>query len=243
MAAEVQKILGDQLIGLYLTGSLTYGDFDPGSSDIDFLAILDRALSDRQRSRIEKHSIIADEYPKWAKRIEGSYITKEMLTSKRPPKQPRPYINGGKFWNPDPRYGNEWLVNLFVVHETGVALVGPNPKQIIPPVDIKDVREASNEDLRTDWAPKLTDPAAFEKSDYDSSHLQAYAILTICRILYRAKNDHITSKRIASDWVKKTYGKSWSSLIEKAENWQHGQKLDVRESTLKFMEFVLREVG
>ncbi len=66
LASEPQKILGNQLIGLYLTGSLTYGDFDPGSSDIDFLAILDRALSDRQRSRIEKlHSIMADDYPKW----------------------------------------------------------------------------------------------------------------------------------------------------------------------------------
>ncbi len=117
----------------------------------------------------------------------------------------------------------------FVLYETGVALVGPNPKQLIPPVDIQDVREASREDLRTDWSREAKRPEPFEKSDYDSSHLQAYAILTMCRILHRAKNDDVTSKRIASDWVKKTCGKSWSSLIEKAENWQHGQKLDERE--------------
>jgi len=30
------NILGKNLVGLYLTGSLTYGDFNRGSSDIDF---------------------------------------------------------------------------------------------------------------------------------------------------------------------------------------------------------------
>ncbi|MGI0015368.1 MAG: nucleotidyltransferase domain-containing protein, partial [Nitrososphaera sp.] len=207
---ELLKILGSQLVGLYLTGSLTYGDFDPGSSDIDFLAILNRELSDGQRLRIQRmHSTIADQYPKWSKRIEGSYITRDMLSSTGPPRKPRPYINAGEFWHPDPRYGNEWLVNLSALRETGVALVGPDPKAIILPVDIDAVREASKEDLHAEWLPKLRDPSPFHKLGYESSHLQAYAILTMCRILYRDKNDGVASKRIASEWVKRTYGKAW----------------------------------
>jgi hypothetical protein len=166
-----------------------------------------------------------------------------MLRSVKPPTKPRPYINGGQFWDPDPGYGNEWLLNLSVLRETGMALVGPNPKEIIPPVDNAAVREASKRDLHADWEPKLRELAPFDKNGYDSSHLQAYAILTMCRILYRAKNDSVASKRIAADWAKKTYGTSWSSLVEKAENWQHGQKLHEEEKTLKFMEFVLKEVG
>jgi hypothetical protein len=38
----VPRILGDMLIGLYLTGSLSYGGFDPACSDIDFLALCRR---------------------------------------------------------------------------------------------------------------------------------------------------------------------------------------------------------
>jgi hypothetical protein len=31
----IPRILGDTLVGLYLTGSLSYGGFDPASSDIE----------------------------------------------------------------------------------------------------------------------------------------------------------------------------------------------------------------
>jgi predicted nucleotidyltransferase len=52
LAESLQEILSEQLLGLYLTGSLTYGDFDRGSSDIVLLAVLDRPLSKEQRERI-----------------------------------------------------------------------------------------------------------------------------------------------------------------------------------------------
>lgn len=35
----IKEILNNNLIGLYLFGSLTYGDFNPDSSDIDLVAI------------------------------------------------------------------------------------------------------------------------------------------------------------------------------------------------------------
>jgi hypothetical protein len=77
-------LLGEQLIGLYLTGSLTYGDFDPGGSDIDFLAVLDSELVDEQVQDIMAlHECIGAAFLRWAKRLEGSYLTRDMITSKR----------------------------------------------------------------------------------------------------------------------------------------------------------------
>ena len=35
LARDLTATFGDHLVGLYLTGSLSYGDFDRGSSDID----------------------------------------------------------------------------------------------------------------------------------------------------------------------------------------------------------------
>jgi hypothetical protein len=66
--------------------------------------------------------------------------------------------------------------------------------------------------------------------------------LTLCRILHRAKNDTVASKRVASAWVKKTYGKPWSDLIEKAESWQHGQEMDEVDGLLKFIRFAWWEL-
>lgn len=235
------QILGDQLVGLYLTGSLTYGDFDYGSSDIDFLAVLDKVLSETQLEEVKAmHDRIGESVPRWAKRLEGSYITEEMLGRSDRPTEPRTYVNAGKMNHL--RYGNEWIINLSALHERSVALTGPDPKDIFPKVTMEQVREASKRDLIDEWLPKLGDPDAFHKANYDSEHLKAYAVLTMCRILYRNENDGVVSKRVASAWVKKTYGSKWSDLVEKAEHWQHGQDMDSDETVKDFIRFTSREL-
>ncbi|HNR81746.1 MAG TPA: nucleotidyltransferase domain-containing protein, partial [Candidatus Pacearchaeota archaeon] len=41
LAQGVKEIFGEELVGFYLTGSLSYGDFEPGRSDIDLAAVLE----------------------------------------------------------------------------------------------------------------------------------------------------------------------------------------------------------
>lgn len=237
----VDKIIADDLVGLYLTGSLTYGDFDPESSDIDFLAIMKNPLSSEKFQQIKQlHALIGEAYPKWAKRIEGSYITTAMLKEAPPPRKPetpRPYINEGNFWQPFPPYGNEWTINLYVLYENGIALIGLDPKEVIAPVSIEAVREASRRDLYEEWKPKLKDTTWL-----NNSHYQAYIILTMCRILFRASHTHVASKKVASTWAKKELGKPWSDLIDKAEKWRHGLQMNSLDETVAFIRFVMTKV-
>jgi len=236
---NLEEIYRDQLIGLYLVGSLAYGDFHTNSSDIDFLAILDYSSSKEQLAQVKyMHQRIGERYPTWAKRIEGSYITQDMLSSIEPPKTSRPYINEGTLLTAGAHYGNEWLLKLQVFYECGVALREPNPKELMGPIDMKQVRAASRKDLYEEWAPKLQN-----FSSLADSHLQAYTILTLSRILYSAQNDQVASKRVASSWVKETYGKPWIGLIEQAENWHYGQAMNRLAETLNFLRFTLEKVG
>ena len=46
LLTSIQRVLGDQLVGLYLYGSLSSGDFDPASSDVDFLAVTHGAIAE-----------------------------------------------------------------------------------------------------------------------------------------------------------------------------------------------------
>jgi predicted nucleotidyltransferase len=242
LSAGLTGLLGEQLLGVYLTGSLTYGDFDPGSSDIDFLAVLDEELTGEQLDAIvDLHKRIGDAVPRWVKRLEGSYITKAMLATKDRPEQARPYINAGEIHHY--RYGNEWTINLYALQRSGVALVGPAPNEIFPHVDFEDVCAASRQDLIDEWLPKTADPDAFQRTGYDSDHLRAYAALTLCRILHRAKHDGIASKRVASRWVKETYGEPWRSLVEQAENWRHGKTVASDQEVKDFIAFTAQEVG
>lgn len=241
LTTGLTEMLGEQLAGLYLTGSLTYGDFDKGSSDIDFLAVLNKPLTDQQLEEIKQlHSRIGAAVPFWAKRLEGSYITTDMIQKKEQPEVERPYVNGGTIKLC--KYGKEWIINLYALQETGVAIVGPEPANMFPRVTIDDVREASKQDLHDDWQPKLDDPKAFNPDGYDGNHLKAYTVLTMCRILHRAQNDGIASKRVASGWVKQAYPE-WAGLVERAEQWQHGKTMSRDDQVRDFIRFTAKEVG
>ncbi len=233
LAEGLAGILNGNLVGFYLTGSLTYGDFDRGSSDLDYLVVMDEPVSDEQRQAlVALHDAVGERFPTWQERIEGSYVTLAMLPTLLTPEAGRPYVNGGAFWEPDPPYGNEWLLNLYVLRECGIALIGPDPADLIGPVAIDDVREASWRDLIEDWLPKAGDAAFFE-----DSHLQAYVTLTLCRILHRAAHDGVASKRVASAWVKATYGEPWRSLVERAERWAHGEDMGSNAEVRDFIRF------
>lgn len=239
LSDDLCRIFGKRLIGLYLTGSLSYGDFDAASSDIDFIAVLREPMSARDRLDVKAmHDRIGAAYPVWRKRIEGSYVTTEMLASEEPPQQPRPYFNGGALWEQDPHYGQEWIMNGYVLHECAIAVIGADPKTVFRRISHDSYRRASIRSLHEEWKPLLTDASLLR-----SSHHQAYVTLTVCRILHTAKNEGMASKRAASRWVKRHYGQTWRGLIEKAENWRHGDELDLTGALLDFIRFAVRELA
>lgn len=235
----IPRVLGDTLVGLYLTGSLSYGGFDPASSDIDFLALCRRRPSTDQIAGLSVlHRDIASRTPRWAERIEGGYIWESMLSSLEPPSDARPYINGGAMWAPEPLYGQEWTMNLFVLHERGVALFGPPAAEVFPRVSMQQMRRASLRSLHEEREPLLANDSLL-----DDPHYQAYITLTLCRILYTQKVDGVASKRDAAQWMKETYSDAVRGTVERAEQWAVGQQLDMKGEVLDLLRFTLAETG
>jgi hypothetical protein len=241
---ELKKVFSTQLAGFYLTGSLTYGGFDMSSSDLDFIVVLKRPLSDSQRKKIKAmHAEVEKLYPEWKRRIEVPYLLQDLFRSAEPPKIPQPSFNAGELWEPDPIYDDCWLVDIYALREYGVALVGPEPKSLIPYIKMEDVRKVSSRDLHNRWKKKVDSPEPFgDGRHWDVELIQAYSVLTMCRKLYRAKNDGSDSKRISSKWAKENYPER-KDLIEKAENWHMGLTMDARDAVLDFIRFTLKEVN
>ena len=72
MLRKVQAILGTQLVGFYLYGSSPLGDFDPASSDIDFLIVTAEDVAEEARERLrDMHADIASSNLAYATRLEG----------------------------------------------------------------------------------------------------------------------------------------------------------------------------
>jgi hypothetical protein len=238
MSQELPRILGENLVGFYLTGSLTYGDFIIGRSDIDLLVLVKTQLSQQEFALVkELHEKIERDFPIWKERIECSYLPVSLLPEILPPKTPRPYIGGGVFYWDAP-YGNEWLINNYFLYQYGIALLGPEFKELSPLIDISDLQKASARDLFQEWEPKITDLEWLK-----NSHYQSYLVLNLCRILYTVIAGKLGSKRAAADWVRNYYGPEWNDLIEKAENWHYGLEMGEEKKAVEFIKFTIGEVN
>jgi predicted nucleotidyltransferase len=114
---QMQDILGEKLIGLYLFGSLATGDFDPASSDIDLLAAISTDLDDAEFNALQKmHESIVLKDQTWDDRIEIAYAPLQGLKIfKTEPYQLGIISPGEPFHIVDADKG--WLMNWYMVRE------------------------------------------------------------------------------------------------------------------------------
>jgi hypothetical protein len=237
----VAPIFGENLTGVYLTGSLSYNAFNYETSDIDLTVILKSPISTNELSAVKQlHSEMERRFEQWSKRLECSYTPLEMLPSLFPPEKPRPWYWGsdGILYEEAP-YGNEWIINKYLLWHHAIPLVGADFKTLTDEAPIEEVQKACVRDLFTEWEPKKRDPSWFR----DDSHYEAYFILNLCRILYTVMCASAGSKQVAAAWVKSNYGEPWADVIRLAESWRYGMDLNLRATALAFLDFVIAEVS
>lgn len=233
----MKRLLGEKLVGLYLSGSLAYGDFMPERSDIDLQAVVRIPLTENELGSVEQlHRQIERRCPQWADRIECSYVPLELMHELTPPATPRPWWGFGTFYAEAPA-GNEWIINHYLLSKHGIALEGPDFNELIPRIDIHLVRQASARDLFQEWVPKTDDSVWLS-----NSHYQSYLVLNLCRILHTVIHGEPGSKKVAGQWAKATYPE-WKGLIEEAERWSYGCEMKRQADALAFLRFAVDKVN
>src|SRR3990172_2250808 len=84
LLSRMRHIFRERLVGLYLYGSLTTGDFDPESSDIDLLAAASSDVSGAEFDALRvMHVDFARDNPAWEDRVEVAYLSVAALRTFR----------------------------------------------------------------------------------------------------------------------------------------------------------------
>jgi hypothetical protein len=230
-----QDALGDDLIGLYLYGSAVVGDFAPGLSDLDLLAVVMAPIdAARFAALLALHDGLAGDFPAWRDRIEVQYVPAAALRTFKTQTSPIAVISPGEPLNIKPA-GTDWLLNWYFVRQDGLTLHGPAPHTLIPDISHDEFLAASRRDAQywRGWAERPRDERA-----------QSYAVLTLCRALYAAETADRASKPAAARYVAARYPQ-WAPLIDDALRWRGSADCDLgdgRDSwsqTAEFVGFVL----
>ncbi|RME46691.1 MAG: DUF4111 domain-containing protein [Chloroflexi bacterium] len=222
LLAGIRQVLGEELVGVYLRGSLAMGDFIPETSDLDVLAVTERPVNGAEFAALASlHEQLAALPNPYANRLEMAYIDRAALRRFEPGRR-HPTLEQGEAlaWS---EHHSNWILERWVVREHGVALYGPDPQTLIDPVSAEELQAAVRARLRdwNDWANQPDDPDWLLPRGH-----KAYVVETMCRALYTLACGELSSKQRAVAWAIETLPEPWRSTVERSQAWRSDDTVD-----------------
>ena len=207
LSSEIQGVLGDDLVGLYVYGSWVSGGFDPGVSDVDLVAVTSPEVEALDLAALDQmQRTFVGRYPEWSDRLEIVYIGRATLRSFRTSAGSLAVVSPGEPFHIRDERVAEWLQNWYLVRETGVRLCGVDASEIVPSVAWSEFVAAT---IR--YAEEVRDRS---RSGAGGGAL-AYTILTLCRALHTVRTQTHGSKQESAAWTRERMPR-WAWLIDAA---------------------------
>jgi hypothetical protein len=212
--ASVQAILGPRLRAMYLVGSLAIGDFDPATSDLDIIMVTDGALpEDRIAALRDFHTRFCASDSPWATRLEAVYIPQDDLRSTASASVPYPQVERDRPFFVEP-LEPAWSVQRYTLRAHGVVIAGPEPRDLLDPVDPNEMRHEGATGAHT-W---------LDQAEHDPTWLTwarprpyfAFVVATLCRMLYTLETGDVASKPAATRWAQQALDDQRAQFIARA---------------------------
>lgn len=239
MAADFSAILRENLVGIYLWGSLTYQAFDEACSDVDCIAVTRRDLDEREFSELDDWFKNNGEHNRWVKRIDMRFVIDQEFLDKSSRCCGFYHYTGRLV-----RHGSDGNPIIWMdIGSSGITLCGKDAKVIAPQVSDQCLNDALLLELnylKDDLAHNTGD-----RSDKAFIH-NAYAVLTACRILYSTHHRALVSKDQAYRWAIETVPPAWRRIIRGARENRLKNRgsttAELEQDAMRFLDFVIREV-
>lgn len=197
MTTDFPAILGGNLVGIYLWGSLTYDAFDETYSDVDCVGVTRRDLDDREFSRLDEWLENKAKQNRWVGRIDMRFVIDHEFLDKTS-RCCGFYHYMGKL----ARHGSDGNPIIWVnIARSGVTLWGKDARLVAPRVSDQCLNDALL--LELNYLKQDLTSNAGDRSGKAFIH-NAYAVLTACRILYSACHRALASKDQACGWAMET---------------------------------------
>ena len=208
--AELPRLLGQNLLGIYLHGSLALGGFQPARSDID-LIVATRQRLDLEARRASITFLLR--VSKMPSPLDINFLAEQDMVPFQHPllcdlhyseAQREDYQldlrNGGwKHWQNILRRDPMLTIQLAVLHQSGICLYGKPIADTLPPIPERDFRDAVVKDVQAALANPLHDPVSF--------------VLNACRVSAYLSTGTILSKDAGGAWALANLPEQYHQLI------------------------------
>jgi hypothetical protein len=200
--------------GLYLVGSVALGDFQPRTSDVDFIAVSSAPVNEGSRQALASvHADLAAEAGPPA--FDGIYVTFDELKLSPANTAGLVHHDGRLTVGPGGRSPVEWATLAW----HGVPVRGPDPAELAVQADATELTAWTLENLDQYWQRWITqskDPATRTAAAMLTDWGVAWGILGVSRQHYTVATGQITSKAGAGRYALGRFPAGWHGVIEEA---------------------------
>lgn len=235
IASRVQDVLGDNLVGIYLHGSLAMGGFNPELSDIDILVVSKNQVPPAKRESLAQAMLrLNAKAPK-----KGIEISVVRLGALKPFVYPTPFefhfsplwidqLKNGQFDFTAEQTDPDLAAHLTTVKARGRVLYGESIDKVFPEVPDNYYRDSIEGDAKDILKHITSDPV--------------YNILNLCRV-WAYQTDHIiTSKVEGAQWALKRSDAPQKQLIQQAlQQYKSGLQQDWNAKSLQLFADIMGE--
>ena len=212
VAASLQEVLGDALDGAYYVGSIALGGYVAGESDLDIVAVSERAISDQEKSSLAE-AVFDTTTSCPARGLEFTLYRREVAGSSPVDADFELNVNGGPsmarsihleslaepgFW---------YVLDRAIAHRCGVVICGPPPVEIFAEVSRTRLLDAMIESMR--W-----------HREHEKATL--YSVLNASRAWRFAAEDALGSKLEGAAWARERWSSPW--VIDAAVDLRYGRR-------------------
>lgn len=203
--------LGENLVGVYLHGSLAMGCFHPQKSDVDLLVVVKDTVADTSKLAYLAQLVALNEQAP-PKGIEMSVVRAEDV---KPFAYPTPYEfhfspahlslareNPQAYVERLHGTDKDLAAHCTILHRYGVALYGPAVEEVFAPVPRADYLDSIWTDV--------------ENAEADIAENPLYVTLNLCRVLAYAQEGLVLSKRAGGEWGTQKLPEPYRGMAQEA---------------------------
>lgn len=220
--AEVQQVTGTFLSladeaapglveGLYLHGSLGFGEWYDGRSDIDYVAVLSQPPGAVEETLRGVHARVAEMFPRPP--FDGFHLTWDDLARPSYDCPDVPCTQGG-YYHPEARLDLHPVTWHELVRH-GVVVRGPQPGAVDIWTDEKVLRQYTHDNLRSYWAGQVDALRRFP-DEAGRPESVAWCVLGTSRLHHLLARNQLTSKTGAGRYALEAFEERWAPIVAEA---------------------------
>lgn len=242
LLATFQETLSNNLIGVYLHGSLAMGCFNPARSDIDLLVVTRHGMSIETKRDIAQTLLTCSLSPS---PVEISFLVQQDI---HPFQHPLPFdlhyseswcerytqaLADGTWrtWNDEKKRDPDLVAHITVTRARGICLSGKPILEVLPPVP------------PAFYAASIV--GDFNDALAQYQHMPVYFTLNACRVLAYLREGHIFSKDEGGTWGLQTLPTALHGVIAQALDVYRGNMADApfeETSLTRFAQYVQQNI-